>query len=365
MCICMTWSVGPYRHGTIPPSPPPPHHTRLNQTTLLLVISKVLKIAQRKTGGAPRQVRGPAPADVQGPAAPQHRARLQGPLGEEGKRKLYTIDYIPLYTFVCMRSIGRGRDARLQAPRLTTPPQPHINIHPQKRAGIPLPEVPFLQERALDQVLPQGRRGPPLPPRQGTSSPSPLILCVHVCVHAVSFLCVDTPICECVDVGGAVEAGPALSPPRQGTLVCVACYWCICGSVVRWMAQLGGITTTTTTTPLRSTQTPRNQSTHTKQAFIFIYKPTLYIPFKDIETVAFDRVGGAVGASVLSSCYMLLRQRLRPSWRRGGMGDGPTLPTPTRPPTVPQTHPTHCPPNPTQPTFQSKQPPPLFLLNQA
>lgn len=32
------------------------------------------------------------------------------------------------------------------------------------------------------------------------------------------------------------------------------------------------------------------------QAFIFIYKPTLYIPFKDIETVAFDRVGGAVGA---------------------------------------------------------------------
>lgn len=31
------------------------------------------------------------------------------------------------------------------------------------------------------------------------------------------------------------------------------------------------------------------------QAFIFIYKPTLYIPFKDIETVTFDRVGGAVG----------------------------------------------------------------------
>ena len=30
---------------------------------------------------------------------------------------------------------------------------------------------------------------------------------------------------------------------------------------------------------------------------MFIYKPTLYIPFKDIETVAFDRVGGAVGVT--------------------------------------------------------------------
>lgn len=348
----MTWSVGPYRHGTIPPSPPPPHHTRLNQTTLLLVISKVLKIAQRKTGGAPRQVRGPAPADVQGPAAPQHRARLQGPLGEEGKRKLYTIDYIRLYTFVCMRSIGRGRDARLQAPRLTTPPQTHI--HPQKRAGIPLPEVPFLQERALDQVLPQGRRGPPLPPRQGTSSPSPLILCVHVCVHAVSFLCVDTPICECVDVGGAVEAGPALSPPRQGTLVCVARYWCICGSVVRWMAQLGGITTTTTTTPLRSTQTPRNQSTHTHTKT----GVHLHLQAHAVHPLQGHRDGGLRPCRRRRRCVCLVVMlhatatafaALVAARRHGGR----THPTHTHPPT-------HCPPNPTQPTFQSKQPPPLF-----
>eukprot|EP00624_Nannochloropsis_granulata_P005174 evm.model.NODE_36432_length_17199_cov_28.734461.7 len=33
------------------------------------------------------------------------------------------------------------------------------------------------------------------------------------------------------------------------------------------------------------------------KAFMFIYKPTLYIPFKDIESVAFDRVGGAVGVT--------------------------------------------------------------------
>ena len=33
------------------------------------------------------------------------------------------------------------------------------------------------------------------------------------------------------------------------------------------------------------------------KALMFIYKPTLYIPYKDIETVTFDRVGGSVGES--------------------------------------------------------------------
>ncbi len=40
------------------------------------------------TGGDPREVRGPAAAELARPAAPQHRARLQGPVGEEGESSL-------------------------------------------------------------------------------------------------------------------------------------------------------------------------------------------------------------------------------------------------------------------------------------
>jgi hypothetical protein len=40
---------------------------------------------------------------------------------------------------------------------------------------------------------------------------------------------------------------------------------------------------------------------------MFIYKPTLYIPFKDIESVSFDRVGGAVGVTRTFDLRVLLR----------------------------------------------------------
>ncbi|EWM23164.1 fact complex subunit ssrp1 [Nannochloropsis gaditana] len=43
------------------------------------------------------------------------------------------------------------------------------------------------------------------------------------------------------------------------------------------------------------------------KAFMFIYKPTLYIPFKDIESVSFDRVGGAVGVTRTFDLRVLLR----------------------------------------------------------